>query len=112
MLSVEVGSTTSENLNCIILGLGTYFSAVNVMLKQKRAMRFGMRKPCISKVRRCAARMIDINKYLAVLPGEKESDFFCDTESIDMFFNSTPNSWSRQAYVQGFYCESNIKKNL
>ena len=102
MLSVEVGSTTSENLNCIILGLGTYFSAVNVMLKQKRAMRFGMRKPCISKVRRCAARMIDINKYLAVLPGEKESDFFVIRNQMICFLTAHQTTGVGKHICRGF----------
>ena len=35
-LSAVVGSTTSENLKSIILGLGAYFSPVNSLSKEKR----------------------------------------------------------------------------
>ena len=37
-LSSEVRSTTSEHLKYIILVLGSYFSPVNALSKQKRAM--------------------------------------------------------------------------
>ena len=45
IFSVEVVSTTTEHLNLINLGLGTYFFPVNALSKKKRAMRRGMRKP-------------------------------------------------------------------
>ena len=50
--------------------------------------------------------MIDINEYLFVLPGAKASDKICEMELNAILLNSTPNIWSRQAYVQGFDCES------
>ena len=77
MLSVEVGFITLENLNLIILGLRTYFTAVNVMSKQKCTMFRVMRKPCKLKVKCYAARLIYINDYLDTFPGEKASEIFC-----------------------------------
>ena len=71
-LSAKVGSTTSENLNSIILGVGTYFLLLMHHIK-KRAMRHKTNKPCSLKVRRYAAHMIDMNDYLSVLPGAKAS---------------------------------------
>ena len=49
--------------------------------------------------------MIDINEYLAVLPGEKASDKFVDIELDGFFLNSIPNICIRQSYVQGCDCE-------
>ena len=35
------------------------------------------------------------------------------TELNEIFLNSMPNSWSKKAYIQGFYCESiNLKKSV
>ena len=75
-LSVEVRSTNSENLKYIILGLGTYLFPVNVLSKQKRTMRHGMRKPRGLKLRCYVYCMIDIDNYLDVFTGAKASDNF------------------------------------
>ena len=80
MLSAEVVSTTSEHLKYIILGLDVYFSPVNAMSKQKRAMRHIIRKPHGLKVIHYAARMIYFNTYLSVFRGAKASEKICDTE--------------------------------
>ena len=69
MLYAEVGSSTPEKLTSIILGLGTYFFAVNALSKQKRTMRRGTKKPRGLKVRFYAAHLIDLNDYLTVFPG-------------------------------------------
>ena len=75
-LSAEFASTTLENLTSIILGLGMYFFPVHAMPKQKRAMRRGTREPHGFEVRFYTDCLIDIEDYLAVLPGVQESDFF------------------------------------
>ena len=69
-------------------------------------MRHGMRNPHGLKVRRYAARLIDLNEYLALLPWEKLTYKIGVTELIEFFLNSMPNSWIRQAYVQGFDCKA------
>ena len=69
-------------------------------------MRHRMRNPHGLKLRRYAAHMNDLNVYLDVLPGTKKSDKICETELNEMFLNIMPNIWIRQAYVQGFDCES------
>ena len=61
ILSREVGSTATEHLNLIILGLGTDFPPGNALSKKKREMCHGMRKPCGLKVRLCAYNLIYIN---------------------------------------------------
>ena len=38
--------------------------------------------------------------------GEKTSGFFCEMELNEILLNIMPNNWIKQAYVQGFYCES------
>ena len=65
--------------------------------KQKRAMHRGMRKPICYD-----AHLIELNDYLDVFSGAKISDKICVTD-LNNFFNSTPNSWIKQAYVQVFY---------
>ena len=69
-------------------------------------MRRRMRKMRILNVRRYAARLIDLNKYLDSFPGGKLSGKLGVTELNELFLNSMPNTWIMQAYVQGFYCES------
>ena len=48
---VKEGSTTTTHLKHIMLGLGTYFSPISELSKQKCAMRHRMRKPHELKVR-------------------------------------------------------------
>ena len=64
------------------------------------------------KVRRYAARMVDINEYLASFLGTTLSDKIDVTELNDILLNIMPNSWSKQAYVQGFDCESFFFKGV
>ena len=64
-----------------------------------------MKKTRILKVRRDAARLIDLNKYLASFPRSTMSDKMVVTEINEILLNSMPNSWSKQMYVQGFDCK-------
>ena len=64
-----------------------------------------MKKPCSLRLRRYAARLIDLNEYLASLPVATLADKIGVTELNEVLINSTPNSWYKQAYVQGFYCK-------
>ena len=105
MLSAEAGSSTSDKLKCIILGLGTYFFPVNALPNKNHTMRSRMRKTQF-KVRRYAACMIDMNKYFSVFPGGKSSDKCFDTELNENLLNRMTNSWSNQKYVQGFDCKT------
>ena len=86
-------------MKSIILGLGTYCFPVIAMSKQRRAIRHRMRNPRGLKVRRCAAHMIDLNKYFAVFPGENSSENICDMELDEILLKSMPNRCRRQAYV-------------
>ena len=56
------------------------------------------------------AHLIDLNKYLASFPGATLADKIDVTEFNEIILNRTPNSWSKQAYVQGFDCESILFK--
>ena len=53
-----------------------------------------------------AACLIDLNEYLASFPGAALTDKVGVTELNSIFLNSMPNSWYKQACVQGFDCES------
>ena len=75
-------------------------------------MRPSMKKPCILKVRRYAARLIDLYLYLYFFPGTTIYDKIGVTELNEIILNSVPTSWSKQAYIQGFDYESILFKNL
>ena len=68
-------------------------------------MRRGMKKPHALTVRRYAARLINLNEYLASFTGATLTAKFGITELNKILFNSMPNSWYKQAYVQSFDCE-------
>ena len=69
-------------------------------------MRGGMETTRDLTVRHYAARLIDINEYLASFPGETLNDKIGVTELNEILLRSMPTRWSRQAYVQGFCYES------
>ena len=68
-------------------------------------MRRGIKKPRSLTVRRYTARLIDLNEYLASFPRAALTDNIGVTKLNEILLNSMPNSWSKQAYVQGFDCE-------
>ena len=57
-------------------------------------------------VRRYAACLIDLNEYLASFLGATLTDKIGVTKLNEILLNIMPNSWSKQAYVQGFDFES------
>ena len=61
-------STTMAYLDQLSLGLGTYFSPVNALSKQKREMHHTIHNMRELKLRRYATLMIILNGYLIVLP--------------------------------------------
>ena len=74
-------------------------------------MRHCMKNPCSLKVRRYAARLIDLNEYLASFPGTTMALQDRVTELNGILLNSMTNIWSKRAYEQGFYCETISFKN-
>ena len=50
--------------------------------------------------------MVDINEYFTVFPGGKASDNLFLDRNKKTILNSITNGCSKQAYVQGFYCET------
>ena len=71
-------------------------------------MRHRMREPRGLKAMFYDSFVIDINEYFAVFHKAKVSDKICEMELNEKLLNSMPNIWIRQAYVQGFVCESII----
>ena len=65
-----------------------------------------MKKTNSLKVRRYAARLIDLNEYLASFTRATIADKIGVTELNEIILNSMPNSRSKQAYVQVCDCES------
>ena len=70
----EAEGATPSTLEYNILGLGTYFFSVNALSKKRRAMHRQVMKPRGLKANCRAARLIELNEYLDVLPGENISD--------------------------------------
>ena len=76
-------------------------------------MRRITRKTCRLKPRHYVDHLIDLNEYLASLPGANMTDKIGMTELNEILLNSMPNSWSKKLYVQVFDCESiNFKKSI
>ena len=69
---------------------------VNLLSKQKRAMRRCMKKPRRLKVRHYAARLIDLNEYLDSFPGAAMNNKIGFTELNEILLNSMPSIWSKQ----------------
>ena len=69
-------------------------------------MRRWMKKLRILTVRSYAARLIDLNEYLLSFPGVTLTDKIGVTKLNEILIKIMPNSWSKQAYVQGFDCGS------
>ena len=104
-MSDDVEGTETLNVDYSIRGLSQYFFPINSLSEQKRAMRRGMKKTRCLATGPYAARLIDINEYFISFPGATLSDKIGITELNEILLNSMHNSWSKQAYVQGFYCE-------
>ena len=68
-------------------------------------MRRVTEKPRSLKLRHYEALLIDLNDYLTSLSVDIFSDKIGVTELKLFLLNSAHNSWSKQAFVQGFYCE-------
>ena len=66
----------------------------------------GIKNPRRLKVGHYAARLIDLNEYLASFLGATLADKIEVTALDEIILNRMPNSWYKQAYVQGFDCES------
>ena len=59
------------------------------------------------------ARLIDLNEYLHSFPGSTPTHKIGITDLNEILLNSMPNSWSKQAYVQGFDWKSiTLKKSV
>ena len=46
--------------------------------------------------------LVWLNEYLGMFPGGELTDKIGMTELDEILLNSIPNSWRKQAYVQGF----------
>ena len=102
ILSADFKISTPLTLEAIF-GIGYIHFPVNVLSKQKCAMHRRMRKPHGLKLRCCVARLIDLNEYLPSFPGSTPTHKIGMKELNGILLKSMPNSWNKQAYVQGFY---------
>ena len=63
-------------------------------------------------VGQCAARLIDLNGYVASFPGGAFTDNISVTELNEILLNIMHNSWSKQAYIQDFIVGLLLFKSL
>ena len=97
--SSGVGSTTSENLKSIFF-LGTYFFSCECNVKTKACD-----APQDDKSTTFKGKPLCWSSDLAVFSRAKVSDKSYKMEVCETLLKQIPNSWSNQAYVQGFDCE-------
>ena len=72
-----------------------------------------MSKPHRLKVRLYVDCLVDLNEYLPSFAGSTPTQKIGTTELNEILLNSMPNSWSKQAYVQGFDWKSiNLKQSV
>ena len=69
-----------------------------------------MKNPRILKLRRYAERLIDLNEYLDSFTGATMAEKMGVTGLNEILLNSMTNSWSKQAYVHDFDCETIFPK--
>ena len=100
------GSTNTKYLDCIVLGLGTYFFPVNAVSKQKCAFRCVIRKLLGLKMIKYASCLICIDHYLGAFSRIKSGVSIVDMELDEFILSCMPNWCSKQVYVQGFGCET------
>ena len=63
-----------------------------------------IKNPCSLKLRRYAARLIDLNEYLASFPQAIMVDKMGVTKLNGIILTNMKNICLKQAYVQGFEC--------
>ena len=102
LVSADAKNTeTLLDVDYLLKGLAWFFF-VNLLSKQNLAMLRCMKNPRRLKVKRYAVHLVCLNEYLASFPGATMSNKMGITELNGILLNSMPNSWSKQAYVQGF----------
>ena len=74
----DVEGTNPLTVENLIFELAEYFLPVNLLSKQKRAMRRGMRTPMRLKARSYVDFLIDVNKYLDFSLGQSCLKNWCD----------------------------------
>ena len=77
-----------------------------ICFQNKIVQYIAVKKSRSLKVRCYAAWLIDLDEYLASFTEATIADKIGVTEINEIIWNSIPKSWSKQAYVQGFDCES------
>ena len=113
LVSADAKNTeTLLYVDYLLKGLAWYFFLLNSLSKQKRAMRRCMKNPRSLKVRRYAVCLIDLNEYLASVPGSTMADNMRVTGLNEILLSSLTNSWWKQAYVQGFDFETIYLKRM
>ena len=65
-----------------------------------------IRNPHELKVSHYLAHMVELNEYLAIFPGSKESDKLRETELNGIILHTIPNGCNMQDYGQFFYFEA------
>ena len=101
MLYADFEISTPLTVETIFLYWVHTFTAI-ALSKQKRVMRRRMSKPHGLKVGYYVDHLIELNEYLHSFPSSTPTHKIGMTELNMSLLNSMPNSWSKQAYVQGF----------
>ena len=96
------GAETNEHFRTTLNEVTTHVFPKKALAYQKRYMRREMRKPRDMKTRAYVARVNEINAYLRLFPPFDPDQELPDDKLMDIFEYSIPNTWQKQATIQGF----------
>ena len=73
----------------------SFFSHMNALSKQKRAMRRIMRKPRDIPFKRFTTRLTELNHYLPLFPGYSATKKIPPEELNKILLHASPNGWAK-----------------
>ena len=99
-LTSQNNASINSQLNHIKEGLLGFFS-INALSKQKRAMRFIMRKPQSISSKYFSVQLTEINNYLPLLPGSINDKKMALEDPNKTLIHAVLNLWLKKYYLQG-----------
>ena len=96
------GAETVENFKLCLRDVTTHVFPQRALSRQKRYMRRHMRKTREFTTREFAARLAELNAYLAEFPPFEDDQGLAQDEIVDILNFGVPNTWQKNMVIQGF----------
>ena len=96
------GAESTDNFKLCLRDVTTHVFPQRALNRQKRYMRRYMRKQVGMSTREFAARLAELNAYLADFPPFENDQGLAQDEIIDILEFGVPNAWQRNMVLQGF----------